>query len=73
MPPEQPPPIPPLNYATPEPSAPKRSNIFLVIVGLLMSRTTRVIYLIVCSICMIFVIRFLLHYRQMLEDAMKMK
>jgi hypothetical protein len=73
MPPEQPPPIPPIDYASPQPAPPKRSNIFLVIIGILLSRTTRVIYLILCSIGLLFVVRFLLHYRQMLEDAMKMK
>ena len=36
-------------------------------------RIVRIVYLVVCSAGMIFVLRFLLHYRQMLEDAMKQK
>ncbi len=67
----QPPPIPPLDYATPKPAAPKRPSLFVLIPALFMHRTTRLIYWLICSFLLIFVIRFLLHYRQMLEDAMK--
>ena len=67
-----PPPIPPLDYQSPV-TKPKRPSLFLIIFGLITSKTTRRIYLILCSIGLIFVIRFLLHYRQMLEDAMKQK
>ena len=63
---------PPLDYASPAPPKP-RANFFLILLGLLRSKTTRVIYLIICAIGMFFVLRFLLHYRQLLEDAMHPK
>lgn len=72
-PPSEPLPAPaPLEYAHPAPRKP-RLNILLVIFGLLTSKTTRLVYLILCSIGFFFVFRFLLHYRQILEDAMNAK
>jgi hypothetical protein len=69
---QKPPPTEPLDYAqrAPEPS---RAPLPLVILGLLFGRTARLIYLGLCLIGALFAARFLLHYRQILEDAMKQK
>jgi hypothetical protein len=44
-----------------------------LIPAILFSRKTRIIYLIICGILMIIGVRFMLHYRQILEDAMNQK
>jgi hypothetical protein len=68
----QQPPTSPLDYEHAQPPKP-RAFLPLVILGLLFGRTARLIYLGLCLTGAIFAARFLLHYRQILEDAMKQK
>ena len=63
-------PIEPLNYAR---RAPATSRLQRMIPGRATRRVIRVVYLVACFIGLFFVVRFLLHYRQMIEDAMKQK
>ena len=73
MPPEPPSPIEPLGYARPGPPQSSPPRWARLIPSRRARRWFRLIYYLVCLGGLIYVVRFLLHYRQLLEDAMKQK
>jgi hypothetical protein len=67
---QKPSPIEPLEYAR---STPALVRVARMMPGKRGRRIVRLIYLLICSVGLFFAIRFLLHYRQMIEDAMNAK
>jgi hypothetical protein len=70
MKPKEPSPIEPLEYAR---STPGLVRVARMMPGKRGRRIARLIYLSICSVGLFFAIRFLLHYRQMIEDAINFK
>ena len=60
--------IEPLEYARSEPALVRVAR---MMPGKRGRRIVRLIYLLVCFVGLFFAIRFLLHYRQMIDDAIK--
>ena len=70
---DQPPPIEPLDYASPAKARSPSPGWMRFIPSRRTRRIIRLIYLTLCFIGFVYVFRFALHYRQTLEDAMKQK
>ncbi len=64
----EPPPINPLDYAGPKP--PSVTGFQRFIPTRRARRIIRISYLIICAVLMFFAVRYLMHYRQILDDAM---
>ncbi|HEX3355915.1 MAG TPA: hypothetical protein VHS31_02945 [Tepidisphaeraceae bacterium] len=73
MPADKPSPIEPLDYARSSPPPTPLPRWARMIPARRTRRIIRLVYLTICAIGFIFVFRFALHYRQMIEDAMNPK
>jgi hypothetical protein len=67
---QKPSPLEPLEYGR---STPRLVRVAQMMPGRRARRIVRLIYLLLCSVGLFYAIRFLLHYRQMIEDAINFK